>query len=195
MAEIKKSKPQKVKNKSNKRKQGHKLVWFTLIIIAIPVVFVGYVLATSAVGQDKPVTGNRFSSKDLNPEITQENIDAVQTTISGIDGVDNVEVSLKSATLRISIDCSDDASQDTIQSIADQGYDAVNSVLPVETYFTNTDDGKQYDLEVGAYNFVPSDSNTDGYIYIKETKTGNGNKTTDVETSAKNQEVVDSITR
>ena len=63
MANVKKSTPRKV---STKRKQGHKLIWFTVIVIAIPVIFVAYVLLTSAVGQDKPVIGNRFGSNDLN---------------------------------------------------------------------------------------------------------------------------------
>ena len=71
MANVKKSTPRKV---STKRKQGHKLIWFTVIVIAIPVIFVAYVLLTSAVGQDKPVVGNRFGSNDLNPKITQDNL-------------------------------------------------------------------------------------------------------------------------
>ena len=40
--------------------QGHKLVWFTVIIIMIPVVIVGYVLLTSLGGQNRPVEGSRF---------------------------------------------------------------------------------------------------------------------------------------
>lgn len=194
MANVKKSTPRKV---STKRKQGHKLIWFTVIVIAIPVIFVAYVLLTSAVGQDKPVIGNRFGSNDLNPKITQDNLDQIQSALTSIDGVQNAEVTLKSATLRISVDCADDAGQDTVQSIADQSYDAVAGVLPIETYFMNPQDkdGKNYDLEVGAYNFIPKDGNTDGFVYIKEIKTGNGEKTTDVETSAKNQNVVNAITR
>ncbi len=193
MADLKNLK--KPKKKNTKRKQGHKLVWLTLLIIAIPCAFVGYVIATSAVGQDKPVEGNRFSSKDLNPEITSDNINAVQSAVASIDGVQNVEVTLKSATLRVTMDMADDASQDVIQAAADQGYDAVVNILPAETYFTNTEDGKNYDLEVGAYNYIPDDTNADGYVYIKITKTGNGNRTSDVETTPKNQDVVNAITR
>lgn len=106
MANVKKSTPRKV---STKRKQGHKLIWFTVIVIAIPMIFVAYVLLTSAVGQDKPVVGNRFGSNDLNPKITQDNLDQIQSALTSIDGVQNAEVTLKSATLRISVDCADDA--------------------------------------------------------------------------------------
>ena len=44
---LNKTKPKKTQKKNTESIQGHKLVWFTLIIIAIPVVIVAYVLLTS----------------------------------------------------------------------------------------------------------------------------------------------------
>ena len=70
---------------SNKSKgQGHKLVWFTLIIIMIPVVIVGYVLLTSIGGQNHPVEGSRFSKTDLYPAITDDNISSLESSLSNI---------------------------------------------------------------------------------------------------------------
>ena len=68
-----------VKNKNRRKKrtapkQGHKLVWFTLVIILIPFVIIGYVILTSMGGQDEPVVGNRFHSSDLNPSISKDQI-------------------------------------------------------------------------------------------------------------------------
>lgn len=70
-----------------KQKQGHLLVWITLIIIAIPCVIVGYVLLTSMEEQNQPVVGVRFDSGDLNPKIEQSQLDQIQQELSGIGGV------------------------------------------------------------------------------------------------------------
>ena len=95
---------------SNKSKgQGHKLVWFTLIIILIPVVIVGYVLLTSIGGQNHPVEGSRFSKTDLDPAITDDNISSLESALSNIENVDKVSVNLLSATLRVHIDLVDSA--------------------------------------------------------------------------------------
>ena len=83
---LNKTKPKKTQKKNTESKQGHKLVWFTLIIIAIPVVIVAYVLLTSMGGQGEPVVGNRFNGEDLNPSITEEAMNSIQEQASGIGG-------------------------------------------------------------------------------------------------------------
>ncbi len=85
--------------------QGHKLVWFTVIIIMIPVVIVGYVLLTSLGGQNRPVEGSRFSKTNLDPAITKDNISSLESALGNIDNVEKVSVNLLSATLRVHIDC------------------------------------------------------------------------------------------
>lgn len=182
--------------KKTKRKQGHKLVWITLIIIAIPFAFVAFVLATSAAGQNQPVEGNRFGSNDLNPSISDEQIETIQSDLSSLSGVQSVEVNLKSATLRITMDVQDDASQKSIRSTANRAYNIVDSTLPITTYFTNTDNGKMYDLEINAYNYLVDDSHPEsGQIAVEITKTGEGKKTTDILTKAKDKSLVKNITR
>ncbi len=184
------------KKRDIRRKQGHGLVWLTLFVILIPVVFILYVLATSAVGQDKPVPGDRFQGNDLNPKITKENVEEVQSRMSSISGVDNVTVNLKSATLRINLDMGDSMDTDAITDAVDEAYDIIDSMLPIGTYFTNHDDGKMYDLEINGYNFIPAEGqDTGGQVIVEITKTGAGKKTTDVLTKPRDKDLVDEITR
>lgn len=179
-----------------KVKQGHKLVWLTVILIAIPCVLVGYVLITSMEQQNEPVVGNRFQSQDIDPKITQDQLDQIQSSLSEIGGIESVTVNLKSATLRVHLNIADDASQDQINAIVDEAYNRIDAILPIDTYFTNHEDGKMYDLEVDGYNFLVDESHPqESQIYIKVTKTGAGNRVTDYLTQAKDQELVDQIVR
>ena len=177
-------------------KQGHKLVWLTLIIIAIPCVLVGYVLITSMEQQNQPVVGNRFQKGDIDPKITQDQLDQLQASLSEIGGVEGVTVNLKSATLRVHLNVMDDASQDQINAIVDEAYNRVAAILPIETYFTNNENGKMYDLEVDGYNYLVDEAHPqESQIYIKVTKTGAGNRVTDYLTQPKDQDLVNQIVR
>ncbi|MGM9947389.1 hypothetical protein [Floccifex sp.] len=191
-------KPQKFSNtvKEKKPKQGHKLVWFTIIIIAIPCAIVAYVLLTSIGGQNKPVTGDRFGKEDLNPEISSSMIKDIESQLASIDGVENIEVNLKSATLRISLDIVDDANSEKASSICESAYSIVDSICPISTYFTNTEDGKMYDLEIASFTYIVDDAHpVEGQVYIQLTKTGAGSKVIDNMNAAKNQSIVDQIKR
>ncbi len=194
---LNKTKPKKTQKKNTESKQGHKLVWFTLIIIAIPVVIVAYVLLTSMGGQGEPVVGNRFNSEDLNPSITEEAMNSIQEQASGIGGVEEVTINLKSATLRVHLNMDDSYTQDQIQAASDQAYEIVAATLPIDQYFTNREDAKMYDLEIDVYNYIVDDSHpAEGQIYIKTTKTGAAtDRVTDVMTTAKDPELVAQIKR
>lgn len=194
---LNKTKPKKTQKKNTESKQGHKLVWFTLIIIAIPVVIVAYVLLTSMGGQGEPVVGNRFNGEDLNPSITEEAMNSIQEQASGIGGVEEVTINLKSATLRVHLNMDDSYTQDQIQVASDQAYEIVAATLPIDQYFTNREDAKMYDLEIDAYNYIVDDSHpAEGQIYIKTTKTGAAtDRVTDVMTTAKDPELVAQIKR
>lgn len=194
---LNKTKPKKTQKKNTESKQGHKLVWFTLIIIAIPVVIVAYVLLTSMGGQGEPVVGNRFNGEDLNPSITEEAMNSIQEQASGIGGVEEVTINLKSATLRVHLNMDDSYTQDQIQAASDQVYEIVAATLPIDQYFTNREDAKMYDLEIDTYNYIVDDSHpAEGQIYIKTTKTGAAtDRVTDVMTTAKDPELVAQIKR
>ena len=104
-------------------------------------------------------------------------------------------MNLKSATLRISIDVSDDANADTCNAIAQEAYNQVNGILPVDTYFTNTEEAKMYDLEIDAYNFLLDDTHTEGQVDIKVYKSGAGQVVTQNMTEAKDPELAGQLVR
>lgn len=171
--------------------QGHKLVWFTVIIIMIPVVIVGYVLLASLGGQNRPVEGSRFSKKDLDPAITDDNMSTLESALSNIENVEKVSVNLLSATLRVHIDLIDSATDDVASAAINSAYSVINEQLPIDTYFTNKDGSKMYDLEIDSYNYLIDDTHTaDGWTYLKLTKTGaSDGPVTDNMTVAKDAEL------
>lgn len=190
-----KNRPKKEKNKKATPKQGHKIVWFTLVVILIPFLIIGYVVLTSMGGQNQPVIGNRFDSKDLNPAITQDQISEVQTAVASIGGVEKAEVNLKSATLRISLDVADNADANACNAIAQEALNQVKGILPLETYFTNTEEAKMYDLEIDAYNFLIDENHPDGQVDIKVYKSGAGQVITQNITEAKDPELAEQLVK
>lgn len=182
------------KPKKQKVRQGHKLVWLTLIIILVPCLIVGYVLLTSAKGTDKPVEGSRFSASDLNPKIQENQISAIQGELMNIPGIESATINLKSATLRVHLNMTDGMSDEELNNAAEQAYGIVAAYLPIETYFTNTADGKNYDLQIDAYNYLIDEAHpAEGQRFIQITKTSAGNKVTDNLTVARNPELSESV--
>lgn len=180
--------------KRQKVKQGHKLVWLTLVIILVPVVVIGYVLLTSAKESDQPVEGNRFGVNDLNPKIQEAQIASIQNDLMSIGGMETATVDLKSATLRVHLNMVDAADDATLEAAANQAYDIINTYLPIETYFTNTAEGKNYDLEIDSYNYLVDDTHpADGWRFIKISKSGAGDRVTDNITKAKNPDLAASV--
>lgn len=182
------------KPKKQKVKQGHKLVWITLAILLVPVLIVGYVLLTSASTSDQPVEGNRFGPNDLNPKIEDSQISQIQGELMNIPGVESATIDLKSATLRLHLNMVDGAQDPDLEAAANQAYDVINSLLPIETYFTNSADGKNYDLQIDAYNYLVDDTHpADGWHFIKITKTGAGQRVVDNLTQPKNPELAEQV--
>lgn len=182
------------KPKRQKVKQGHKLVWLTLVIILIPLLVVGYVLMTSAKESDQPVEGSRFGANDLNPKIQQSQMNAIQGDLMGIGGIETATIDLKSATLRVHLNMADSADNDTLEAAANQAFDIVNNYLPIETYFTNSADGKNYDLEIDSYNYLVDDAHPmEGWRFVKLSKSGAGNKVIDHITQPKNPELAEQV--
>ena len=124
-------------------------------------------------------------------------MNSIQEQASGIGGVEEVTINLKSATLRVHLNMDDSYTQDQIQAASDQAYEIVAATLPIDQYFTNREDAKMYDLEIDVYNYIVDDSHpAEGQIYIKTTKTGAAtDRVTDVMTTAKDPELVAQIKR
>lgn len=180
-----------------KKKQRNYLLWVTLVIIAIPCIVLLYIIIGSRESSDTPVEGSRFKHS-LDPEITEQDITSLKDSLS-LEGVESVEVNLKSATLRISLNTSDDLSQEQIQGIMTSAYDIVVEKLPVDTYFANktVDDQivKMYDLEINAYNYIPtSEEEKGGQIHLSRVKNAAAeNVVDDVLTSPKDEETSNEI--
>lgn len=161
----------KVEKKKKKKLSTSAIVLIiSLIIILIPVGIFGYIILDAYFKTGTPSFGNRFVN-DLNPAITETQKDEIASSIKGISDVEDCEIVLISAQLRINIDAKDYISKESIADIATKAYDVVNSKLPVNTYFTMSSDGeKMYDLAINVYNYVPSSNEDSGWLSYLLTK-------------------------
>lgn len=171
---VKKIKMKKNKEKINVNKVKQEPNWLlriTLAVIIIPLLVIAVMLLTSIDKSGTPVVGNRFDNQ-LEPEIKDSQLDEIKETLT-YSNVDNVEVNLKSATLRILIDANDGVDRAQIEALANDAYSKVTNILPISKYFTNKKENdktiKMYDLEIHVYNLIPEEGNQ-GQIYVKKYK-------------------------
>ena len=171
------SKKKKTKAKSNTKtsNKGKILYWIAAIVILIPLLLLGWIYLNAKESSGKPTVGSRFDNS-LNPPITEEMLNEVKDTVK-YDNADNIEINLISATLRVNIDTADNASSNDIKNIMNDAYKKVDSIIPIDTYFTNNDSDKMYDLEVHVYNYIPDEEHSaDDQIYMIKTKTAAAKK-------------------
>lgn len=161
------------KPKQNKQHQTKKHDWsfyaiiVCLIILAIPVGFIG-VQGLLAMREGKqPILGDRFDNQFDNV-ITKEKIATIESQIGNIDGIETIGSTLITGTYRLAIQVSSDASKDTISKLAASAYDAVVAELPVEQYFKEGDGFQRYDLEIAVHNGAFDDESK--YILLIGTK-------------------------
>lgn len=165
----------KLNSKRNKKvRNPNWLLRFTILVISVPTIILGWVIISSLQSSNEPVVGSRFD-KQLNPAITEAQIKQIQDTLK-YDAVDSITVNLKSATLRINADIANDAPEEHITNVMNDIYNKVNEVLPIETYFTSKEGNKMYDIEIHSYNFIPTDENRPAFIYHILTKNANSSE-------------------
>ena len=185
------------KKKRTSRTSSHRtavVFWVCLILVLLPVGVLGWILISSSMDTGKPIFGNRYEG-DLDPSITEKDMNKVSDAVKGIDGVDDSFVTMTSATLRVYADVADDANADTCNAIADQIYSTVSGILDPSVYFTRTDSEKMYDLEIHVYT-VPERTDKEGenFVYVIDTKTSNMSEPEKQTVSvAKDQEVADQL--
>ena len=164
-----------------------------VVILAIPTLIFVWIIVSAAFVSG-PIEGNRFED-DLDPAITEEQISSISESLSKINVVENVEVNLTSATLRVYLDVSDSIvtdpineepatddkgekeevktpNRDSLYEVANDAYDIVADNLPISTYFNRTKERKMYDLEIHVYNsldFVDDDK----FLYVILNKSSN----------------------
>lgn len=138
-------------------------IFVGILIILIPFIILGVILIQASMSTGKPILGDRFKN-DLNPAITSEQLKEISTKIKGQSNVDSVDVSLKTATLRVYVDVSDTSSEQQVMDMSKSAYQDVISILDINTYFTQHDGKEMYDIEIHAYN---QDKNTEeNFIYV-----------------------------
>lgn len=157
MSQTKKSKPKM------RRSKVRIFIFVGILIILIPFIILGVILIQASMSTGKPILGDRFKN-DLNPAITSEQLKEISTKIKGQSNVDSVDVSLKTATLRVYVDVSDTSSEQQVMDMSKSAYQDVISILDINTYFTQHDGKEMYDIEIHAYN---QDKNTEeNFIYV-----------------------------
>lgn len=139
----------KIKKKKKLSKSGL-IVLIGIIIIAIPCLVFASILGISALQTGSPRDGKRFKD-DLVNEITKQNCSDIQADLSGIAGVESVEVKVSEGQFKVFIDTDDSLSEAQIDTIVSDAYSKVTSKLPVASYFTRTQSAKMYDLQINVY--------------------------------------------
>ncbi|MDO9592234.1 MAG: hypothetical protein Q7I98_03465 [Erysipelotrichaceae bacterium] len=153
-----------------KKKKISKIHWPTvvlilsLVLIAIPTVAIGKVLYDAFAATGTPLFGNRFEL-DLDPKITSEQLTELESKILAEALVDDVKITLISASLRVNVDVDDEITLEQLTTLATSLYSHVATVLPVNTYFKMNETSKMYDLELHIYNNLEL-KNEDSYKYL-----------------------------
>lgn len=163
------SKTNTVKEKKKLSKSGLMLI-IGLVIILIPCLVFGGILLSSAMGTSTPQNGKRFDG-DLEPAISSSQLSSLESTIKSLGNVESAEVVLKTAQVRVNVNAKDTASNSEIAKLVDDSYAAVNSALPVSTYFTASGSKKMYDLQINVYNVPTNDTGSQIYYILVKNST------------------------
>ena len=118
------------------------------------------------------ITYNLEDEKDFDHYIKD-----IEKDVKNIDGVEDVNVDLTTATLRVYVDISDSAVETDAVSIANQTYDKVVNVLSPSIYFSQHDNMKMYDLEIHVYN-LDKDRENENFVYVIKLKNSNMDEST-----------------
>ena len=137
------------------------------------------------------MVADRFKN-ELNPAITETDLASIRSNLN-YDNIDNLEVNLISATLRVMINTSDDMAEGDLLWILNDAADKIAAVLPIETYFTNSAATKMYDLEIHVYNTTKGSETLPQIYYVKTKNAANEDWVIDNYTVAKNPELAKSI--
>lgn len=150
---------QEVKTKKKKKiSKSGLIIIIGVAIILIPCIVFAAILGISALQTSSPREGSRFDN-DLINEITNADVDEIQTILSGIGSVENVEVKVSEGQLKVYIDTIDTLSEEQIDSIVSDAYSKVIAKLPITTYFTRTASAKMYDLQINVYTTIEASEN------------------------------------
>lgn len=159
--------------KSRRSRKTIAVFWICLILVVAPIAVLGWMLLSSAMDTHQPVFGNRYEG-DLDPAITQEQIETIDTAVASIEGVESEFSNMATATLRIYAKVAGTATGEEATAVAQNIYSAVSATLDPNVYFMQADGKKMYDLEIHVYNMTSDEDRTsDAFVYVIGTKTSN----------------------
>ena len=178
-----------VKVKKNRKLGFNWFFWTSFIVLLIPCIYFVYLLMQAQQETNVPIIGNRIKNS-VESEIPAQNVAAIESKVKALDGVEKATVNLKVETLRITVDVRDDMTAEQIEEMNMTIYGIINEELPIDVYFTQHYDYKQYDLEITSYNYLEGE----GRIIIVTNKNSLMEEPRNqVLTVAVNQEVADEI--
>lgn len=131
--------------------------WITLILIIIPSFYFVKLLHDASLESNVPVLGERLKH-NIQDQITDEMKTTISTAVSSMENVELSETNLIVDTLRINVDTTDELTADQMKQMTVDIYNKVAETAPIETYFTQHDDFKQYDLEINVFNNLEAES-------------------------------------
>ena len=173
--------------------KGNSIIYIiAIVVIIVPLLLLGYVYISTKENAGAPTFGDRYENS-LDPAIEKKQLEEIEAALVYED-VENVEVNLKSATLRITLDTNDNLGSERINTILKDAYKKVDKILPVKTYFTNAENKKMYDLDIHVYNFLATEDSTKGWVYQELIKNAAAEKAvTDVLSSPRDKETSDTL--
>lgn len=127
------------------------IILVSLILIAIPVWMIGRVIYESYMEGGVPIPAERFEG-DIATTISEEQLTQLKTNLTNLAYVESVEINLQSATLKIQVDMKNELTVEELNTLHPEVYATIVGVLPAETYFTQTGEMRNYDLEVSMFN-------------------------------------------
>lgn len=88
--------------------------------------------------------------------ITEEQLLALKAALS-VEGMESNEVKSVGNRVIVSVKVPGLSDVETAKVLCEEVYEQVNSVLPIETYFTNKEEVQRYGLEIHVFNMIPKE--------------------------------------
>lgn len=144
------------------------LILVMLVLIAIPTAIVVNLLYQGYIRTGTPILGDRFEN-DLNPSITQQQVERIDSTLTAINGIKNVDVELQTGTLKVYVKVEDNVAGEAYEPLTQQVLSSIFTILPEDSFFTSTPTKRQYDLQVSLYNEI-KEAEEKPLIYVQAYK-------------------------
>ena len=178
-----------VKVKKTRKLGFNWFFWTSFIVLLIPCVYFVYLLIQAQQETNVPIIGNRIKNS-VESQIPTASVTNIENKVKALDGVEKATVNLKVETLRVTCDVRDDMTAEQIEELNMAIYAIINEELPVDVYFTQHYDYKQYDLEICSYTLLEGENRV---IVITNKNSLMEAPNNQVLTVAVNQEVADEL--